>query len=86
MGAGLGVTLGLALLFMSGLLWRQRKHKISLRTDVQAWEWKYNELTTKVVTLSGAEYQPTHQLPAWTPGELDGRPRSLPSEMADKPR
>ena len=86
-GAGLGVTLGLALLVALGLLWRQRKHKQSLRTDVQTWEWRYNELTTKVVTLSGTEHhQPIHQLPAWTPGELDGQRVSVPSEMAEESR
>ena len=85
-GAGLGVTLGLALLVTLGLLWRQRKHKQSLRTDVQTWEWRYHELTTKVVTLSRDEHQPIHHSPAWTPRELDGRPPSFPSEMAGTPR
>ena len=88
-GAGLGVALGLAVLVTLGLLWllwRQRKHKQSLRTDVQTWEWRYHELTTKVVSLSGDEHQLTHHLPAWTPRELDGRSTSFPSEMADTPR
>lgn len=85
-GAGLGAPLGLALLVASGLLWTQRKHKQKLRTDVQTWEGRYNDLTTKVVNRSGAVHQPIHQLPAWTPEELDGRPKSLPSEMSDRPR
>ena len=85
-GAGIGATLGLALLIALGLLWTQRKHKQNLRTDIKTWEWRYNELTTKVVTRSGAGQQPIHQLPAWTPGELDGQPKSLPPEMSDRPR
>ena len=85
-GAGLGGSLGLALLFTLGLLWRQRKHKQSLRTDVQTLEWRYHELTTRIVTLSGDEHQPIHHLPAWTPRELDGQTTSFPSEMADTPR
>ena len=85
-GAGLGVSLGIALLVALGLLWTQRKHKQSLRTDAQTWEWRYNALTSKVATVNEAEPQQIHQLPAWTPGELDSRPRSFPSEMADKPR
>ena len=85
-GAGLGVPLGLALLVALALLFTQRRHKQNLRMDVETWQWRYNELTTKAVTRSGAERQPIHQLPAWTPGELDGQPKSLPPEMSDKPR
>ena len=84
-GAGLGVTLGLALSVALGLLWRQKRHKQSLRTEIQTWEWRCNELTSKVVTFSGAEQQSIYQLPGWTPSELDGRPKTFPSEMADKP-
>ena len=85
-GAGLGLPLGLALLVALGLLWRQRKQKQSLRTNAQTWEGRYKDVTTNFVTRSGVEHQQIHQLPAWTPGELDGRPESRPSEMADKPR
>ncbi|KAM0800874.1 hypothetical protein BDR22DRAFT_888890 [Usnea florida] len=85
-GAGIGAPLGLALLVALGLLWTQRKHKQNLRTDVQTWEWRYNELATQGGTRSGAGPQPIHQLPAWTPGELDGRPKTLPSEMSDRPK
>ena len=85
-GAGLGVSLGLALLVALGLLWTQKKHKQSLRTNVQTWERRYSDLTTRAVTGSGAEPPQIHRLPNWIPDELDGRSRSLPSEMADTPR
>lgn len=85
-GAGLGVSLGLALIFALGLLWRQRKHKQGLSADAQKQECRYNEMMPRVMTVSGAQHQQTQQLPAWIPDELDGRPRSFPPEMADRPR
>ncbi|CAF9916668.1 hypothetical protein IMSHALPRED_003261 [Imshaugia aleurites] len=80
-GAGVGGLLGLALLVTFGLLWKQSKHKQSLRKDAQNWERKYSELMTYgAAGVGGLGYQPPHQRGGWHPDELDGRPH-LPPQL-----
>lgn len=87
-GAGIGVPLGLALFIMLGLLWRQTRQKQGLRKDVQTWEGRYADLkNTKPVELGEAEHQPptvyppVHQLPGWSPDELDDQPDRLTHQL-----
>ena len=80
-GAGVGGLLGLALFVTFGLLWRQSKHKQSLKIDAQNWQRKYSELMADRTAGAGAfGYQPPHQLGGWNPDELDGRSH-LPQQL-----
>ena len=61
------------------MLWRQSKHKQSLRKDVQIWEKKYSEMMTiSTAGVVGAGYQSLQQLHGWIPDWLDGQPRLPP--------
>lgn len=70
------MPLGLALLGVLGLMWRQRTRELDAREELRTWEQKYGELRTeKRGASSGSEGQ-IHELgyEGSSPDEIDGRP------------